>query len=98
MTAFAALQSRVNAAAAAKLLTDAATLNGVALTGKFNDGSDLALDVVYGTNPTFICLESVAGSASRGKTLVHKTISYTVREARPDKTQDGFTALRLEAA
>lgn len=97
MTTFAALQSRVNAAAAAKLLTDAATLNGVALTGKFDNGSAAGMNnMLLGSNPTFTCLASAAGSSSRGQTLVVDTVSYTVREAKPDGT--GFTLLELEKA
>jgi hypothetical protein len=91
---FAALQTRVNAAVAAKLLTDAATLNSVAITGKFSNGFAAALNIMLGTNPTFTCTTADAGTAPRGKTLVMNTISYIVREAKPDGA--GFTVLELE--
>lgn len=95
MTTFAALQSRVNAAAAAKLLTDPATLNGVAITGKFDNGSAAGMNsMLLGSNPTFTCASADASSSSRGKTLVVDAVSYTVREVKPDGT--GFTLLELE--
>ena len=93
---FAALQSRVNAAVAATLLTDAATLNGVAVTGKFANGNAAGLNnMMLGSNPTFTCTTAAAGSDARGKTLVVNSISYTAREAKPDGA--GFTLLELEA-
>lgn len=93
---FAALQSRVNAAVAEKLLTDAATLNGVAITGKFDNGSASGLsNMMLGSNPTFTCKTADAGSSSRGQTLVVDGVSYTVREVKPDGT--GISLLELEA-
>lgn len=94
---FAALQSRVNSAVAAKLATDSATLNSVAITGKFDNGSASGLNnMMLGSNPTFTCMASDAGSASRGQTLVVNAVNYTVREVKPDGT--GFTLLELEKA
>lgn len=96
MTTFATLQSRVNAAVVATLLTDAATLNGMAVTGKFSNGSVMGMNnMMLGSNPTFNLTDSDAGSAPRGKTLIVGAASYTVREAKPDGT--GFTLLELEA-
>lgn len=91
---FADLQARVNASVAAKLLTDAATLNGVAITGKFANGNSAVLGMMLGTNPTFTCLTSASGSEPRGKTLLVNTVNYTVREDKPDGA--GFTLLELE--
>ncbi|HEY4698125.1 MAG TPA: hypothetical protein VIH29_08995 [Gallionella sp.] len=94
---FAALQARTNAAVAAKLLTDAATLNGAAITGKFDNGFTNGLSgMMLGTNPTFTCLSVDAGSDPRGQTLVVGSTSYTVREAKPDGT--GISLLELEPA
>lgn len=96
MTTFATLQSRVNAAVVATLLTDAATLNGVAVTGKFSNGSVSGLNnMMLGSNPTFDLTDADAGTAPRGKTLVIGAASYTVRESKPDGT--GFSLLELEA-
>lgn len=93
---FAALESRVNAACAAKLATDVATLDGVAITGKFSNGSALGLNnMMLGSNPTFSCLDSSLPSDARGLMLVVGGASYTVREAKPDGT--GYTLLELEA-
>jgi hypothetical protein len=92
---FAALQSRVNAAVAAKLLTDDATLDSVLITGKFANGSSAGLNnMLLGSNPTFTCTTADAGSTPRGKTLVVNSVNYTVREAKPDGT--GFSVLELE--
>lgn len=93
---FADLQSRVNTAVSAKLLTDSATLNGVAVTGKFSNGSASGLNnMMLGSNPTFDLTDTDAGTAPRGKTLMVGSAIYTVREAKPDGT--GFTLLELEA-
>lgn len=97
MTAFTTLQSRVNAAASAKLLTDAATLNGVAVTGKFLNESEIALRMIGGSNPVFECPTSLSGLIAKGRTLIVGGVSYTVIEAKPDNTPDGYTVLELEA-
>jgi len=96
MTTFATLQSRVNAAVVATLLTDAATLNGAAVTGKFSNGNAAGMNnMMLGSNPTFTCTVVDAGSDPRGKTLIVNTVNYTVRESKPDGT--GFSLLELEA-
>jgi len=92
---FAALQTRVNAAIAAKLMTDFATLNSVAISGRFSNGSDSGLSgMMLGTNPTFTCTAADAGSDARGKILIFETVSYTVREVKPDGT--GLVLFELE--
>lgn len=97
MTAFATLQTKVNTAVLEKLLTDSATLNGVAVTGKFSNGSASGLNnMMLGSNPTFTLASTSTSSSSRGKTLVVDSVSYTVREIKPDGT--GMTLLELEAA
>lgn len=90
---FAALQSRVNAAVAATLLTDAATLNSVAITGKFDNGyaASFGMD---GTQPSFTCLSADASTAVRGTAFVHSAINYTVQGIEPDGA--GMTRLVLE--
>lgn len=93
---FAALQSRVNAAVSAKLATDEATLDGVAITGKFDNASLAGLNnMLLGSNPTFTCASSAAPLSSRGKTLAVNGSNYTVREIKPDGT--GMSLLELEA-
>jgi hypothetical protein len=102
---FAALQARVNSAVSAKLLTDVATLNSVAITGKFDNGNASGLNnMMLGGNPTFTCMVAdmmntlypPGNSDPRGKTLVVNSVNYTVREAKPDGT--GITLLELEEA
>lgn len=94
---FAALQTRVNAAVSAKVATDAATLDGVAVTGKFDDGTQSGLNnMMLGTNPTYTLPSASASSSSRGKTLVFDSVSYTVREVKPDG--NGWSLLELEKA
>ena len=93
---FADLQSRTNAAVSAKLATDEATLDGVAITGKFDNASLAGLNnMVLGSNPTFTCASSDAPLSKRGKTLVVSGTSHTVREIKPDGT--GMSVLELEA-
>lgn len=93
---FDALQQRVSAVVAAQLLTDSATLNGVAVKGKFDNGNATALSVMNGTNPTFVCLDGDVGIDARGQSLVVNAVVYVVRETKPDGM--GFTLLELEQA
>lgn len=74
-----------------------AVLDGVEVGGIFDNGSDSALNnMMLGTNPTFTLASASASSSSRGKTLVVDSVSYTVREVKPDGT--GMTVLELEKA
>lgn len=92
---FAALQLRVNAAVAAKLLTDAATLNGSAITGKFSNGSSAVLGMLGGFNPQFTLLETdLPVSDPRSLPLVFNSINFIVRENKPDG--NGMTILELD--
>lgn len=95
MTTFAALQSRTNAAVAAKLLTDAATLNGVAVTGKFGDAYVEQFGVA-GSSPMFTLEDASAVGAQQGFSLVHGGVSYTVAGIQPDGS--GMTRLLLQEA
>lgn len=72
-------------------------LDGVDIEGIFDNGSQAGLsNMMLGTNPTATCASSSASSSSRGKTLVVDSVSYTVRESKPDGT--GMTVLELEKA
>lgn len=94
MTTFAALQSRVNAAVAAKVATDEATLDGVAVTGKFHDAYAEQFSVA-GSAPMFTLSDVAAASARQDSTLVHGGISYTVSDIQPDGT--GMVLLKLDS-
>lgn len=88
-----------------------ATLDGVDVAGIFDSGTASGLNnMMLGTNPTFTCTKadsekysSLSGYSTvekamdpRGKTLVVNSVSYTVRESKPDGT--GMTVLELEKA
>lgn len=90
---FAALQLRVNTAVAAKLF-DSATLNSVAISGKFDNGNASVLSMLGGNNPTFKCLETSLSGDPRGQTMVINTVSYIVRENKTDG--NGMTTLELD--
>lgn len=95
MTAFAALQSRVNAAVVAKVATDAATLGGVAVTGKFGDAYVEQFGVA-GSSPMFTLSDAEAAGAQQGSVLVHGGVNYTVGSIQPDGS--GMTRLLLQEA
>lgn len=74
-----------------------ARLDGVDIGIIFDNGSQAGLsNMMLGTNPTATCASTSASSSSRGKTLVVDSVSYTVREVKPDGT--GMTVLELEKA
>lgn len=92
----AAIESATAANAVAAFANCTATLNGVAISGIFDNGSDAGLNnMMLGSNPTFTC-KTADASSPRGKTLIVDSVSYTVREAKPDGT--GITVLELEKA
>lgn len=95
MVSFAALEQRVNAAVMAKL-SDAATLDGVAVVGKFLDDSAMAFNGIYGEKPIFE-LDGIDGVDYRNKTLVVGVDSYVVRECKPNNRNQS-TFLTLEQA
>jgi len=95
MSAFATLQQRTNAAVMAKL-SDAATLDGVAVVGKFLDDSAMAFNGIYGDKPIFE-LDGIDGVDHRNKTLAIGTESYIVRECKPNN-RNRSTLLTLELA
>lgn len=73
----------------------AATLNGAAVTGIFDNqyfeplGGD-----VQGAQPVFLLPSASASSAAHGQSLVIGATTYRVRGVEPDGT--GVTLLRLE--
>ena len=72
-----------------------ATLNGSALVGIFDNASVSVLTMLGGSNPIFQCAEADLGSVDpRGQTLVVNSISYIVRENKPDG--NGMTQLELD--
>lgn len=73
----------------------AATLNGAAVTGIFDDSYGEAFGgLIAGSGPMFR-LSSSAGHAA-GQSLVIGSVTYTVTEVKPDGT--GETVLRLDKA
>lgn len=91
---FAALQARVNAAVAAKLITDAALLNGSEVTGQFVSPAAAAFNMLDGNEPSFTCLYSAISGDPRGKLLEIDGEGYAVRRAIDDGS--GMTRLILE--
>ena len=91
---FAALQSRANSAVAAHLMTDAATLEGAEITGKFTSAAAVAFAMLDGSDPVFTVLDSALTGAPRGKLMVIGGAGYAVRRANPDG--EGMTHLALE--
>lgn len=92
---FATLQSRVNTAVMAKLLTDAATLDGVAVTGKFDNAYTDPFGFA-GSSPALTCLSADVSTAAQGTAVVVNSVSYTVAAIKPDGT--GMTVLVLQEA
>jgi hypothetical protein len=90
-----AIETATAAQAVAAFSNCAATLDGVAISGIFDNGSAAGLgNMMLGSNPTFTCSSSDAPSSKRNKTLVVNSVSYTVREIKPDGT--GMSVLELE--
>jgi hypothetical protein len=92
---FAAQQARTNTAVAAKLMTDAATLNGVAITGKFDNDYTEAFSIA-GSSPALTAESADVSSAALGSAVVVNEINYTVAAIKQDGT--GMTLLLLTAA
>lgn len=96
MTAFAALEARVNAAALAKLANAAGVLDGVAVEGIF-DNAYMVSDGGVGmasAGPAFTLATWSVPDAPYGKQFVHDSITYTVAEHQPDGR--GMSVLFLE--
>lgn len=89
---FAALQTRINTTISAKL-GDAATLNGVAVSGGFMDETAVAFGL-YGDKPIFE-LDGITIADHRGKTLIVAGVTYLVRESKPNAPSQ-TTLLTLE--
>jgi hypothetical protein len=72
-----------------------ATLNGVSVTGIFdNEYFEPLGNDVQGASPIFTLPTSSASSAAHGQSLVIGATTYKVRGVEPDGT--GVTTLRLE--
>lgn len=93
---FTALQARVNSAVSARIATDDATLNGVAVTGKFTSAyAQVFSGDVGGMKPTFSLQSHLITEADiRGVPFVYKGIRYIVRSVEPDG--HGYSILELE--
>ena len=72
----------------------AAALNGVSVTGIFDNGYAEPFGEVEGRQPTFVLPTASASSVAQGQSLVIGAATYKVRGVEPDGT--GVTALRLE--
>lgn len=90
---FADLQSRLNSAVLA-VLGDSATLNGVAVVGRFIDDPAVTLGMLT-DKPVFELPAADAGAAPRGKTLVFGGTSYTVSVAHKADSE-GWRKLELD--
>ncbi len=72
-----------------------ATLNGVAIDGIFDNNSATVLNILGGSNPIFECPEAnLNGADPRGLPMVINTVTYIVRENKPDG--NGWTILELD--
>lgn len=92
----AAIEAASAAHALAAFSNCTATLDGSSISGIFDNGNATGLNgLMLGTNPVFLCATADMSGDARGKTLVANSVSYTVREAKPDGT--GFSTLELEA-
>jgi hypothetical protein len=73
----------------------AATLNGVAVNGIFdNDYFEPLGNEVQGSAPRFVCAAASVPSVAHGQSLVVGGVTYKVRGVEPDGT--GTVVLRLE--
>ena len=94
-TAFASLQARANLAIMERLSDTVATLDGVEVSGLFDD--EYLLDDIAGgmagSGPAFTLASSAVPPAVTGLALVVKGVTYKVVEPKPDGT--GITVLRL---
>ena len=72
----------------------AAALNGVSVTGIFDNGYAEPFGEVEGRQPTFLLPTASAPSVAHGQSLVIGAATYKVRGVEPDGT--GVTLLKLE--
>lgn len=95
MTApFAALESRVNAFALARLANVEATVSGVSVAGIFDNAYQDSFGIVASPQPSLLVASSSAASAAVGDSVVANSTTYTVAEIQPDGT--GMTRLLLK--
>lgn len=93
-TPFAALESRVNAAALAKLANATATIAGQAVDGVLSQAFVEQLGV-EGLRPTFTAIESALPPVAHGAVVTIGAVTYSVVGVQPDA---GVTVLILERA
>lgn len=96
---FAAAEARVNSAVFARLSNAIGLLNGVSVSGIFDQAYDQAgigLSGMSSSRPVFSVLSSLVSSNVVGMPFVLNLTSYKVVESQPDGT--GMTVLFLERA
>lgn len=94
---FAALETRVNSAVIARLANAVGLLNGVSVSGIFDqayDQASIGLSGVSSSQPVFSVLSNLVSPNVVGMPFVLNLTSYQVVESHPDGT--GMTVLFLE--
>lgn len=91
---FADAMLRVNAAVKAKLFSDTATVNSVAVSGKFDRPFSQEFGYIEGNKPTFTCVAADVSTVVHGTALTVNSTEYAVVGVQPDGT--GMTVLILE--
>jgi len=96
---FSALQNRANGAIGRVLHNMAVTVNGVAVTGAFDNASALASVGNFGmasTQPMLTLATTDVPASPEGLAVVVKGVNYVVASHEPDGT--GISVLLLELA
>ena len=96
---FAALESRVTNAVFAHLANVDATVNGVAVSGIFDNGfalGSVGVTGIAGAQPTLTLPTSVLAGEAVGQAVTVNAVAYTVAAHEPDGT--GMSRLLLERA
>ncbi|MBS1188913.1 MAG: hypothetical protein H6R10_705 [Rhodocyclaceae bacterium] len=94
---FSTLESRVNAAALAKLANASAVISGRVVAGVFSNGYSEAFGgLVGGRQPTLLCSSADVSTVARNTAITVNGTGYTVADLRPDGVSGGMTLLILE--
>ena len=94
---FAARETRLNTAVFAHLANTSATVNGVAVTGIFDNGysaGNVGGMGIASTQPTLTLSTASVPANPVGLTVVAASVTYTIAEHQPDGT--GVSMLYLE--
>lgn len=91
---FAAMESRVNAAALAALANATATIGGVEIDGVFRNSYGEALGMIGGTDPTFTCESSKISGLVEGGTVIINAVTY-IASSDPEPDGTGISTVRL---